>query len=128
MQFGKPFIILFFTGLAVILFLAASSVYRLPWSDSLRFLLAVFFLYYVPGNLLLKYSGVKNIVAGGRFFVSLGVGTVVVPVIYLFFRRYAVPDLVTQSLFAVTTLTWLVLLYRRGYVGRPPATRPAHQP
>ncbi len=111
-QAGKPFIILCVTGLVGILILAASLVYRLPWSDSLRFLLAVFFLFYVPGNLLLKYSGVENIVAGGLFFVSLGVGIVLVPVIYRFFRRYAVTDLVTQSFFALTALAWFVLVPR----------------
>jgi len=117
-QFGKPFIILFFTGLAVILILAASLVYGLPWPDTLRFLLAVFFLFYVPGSLLLKYSGVENIVTGGRFFVSLGVGTVVVPVIYLFFRRYAVPDLATKSFFALTALAWFVLVTRNLLAGK----------
>jgi hypothetical protein len=105
-QFGKPFIILFFTGLAGILIIASSLVYGLPWSDALRFLLAVFFLFYVPGNLLLIFSGVRTFVAGSRFFLSLGVGTVVVPMIYLFFRRYAVGDLVIQSFFVLTALAW----------------------
>ena len=89
----------------MILVLAASLVYGLPWSDSARFLLAIFFLFYVPGSLLLKYSGIENMVTGSRIFVSLGVGTVVVPVIYLFFRRYAVPDLVTQSFFSLLLLS-----------------------
>ncbi len=117
-QFGKPFIILFFTGLAVILVLAASLVYGLPWSESLRFLLAVFFLFYVPGSLLLKYSGVEDMVTGSQFLVSLGVGTVVVPVIYLFFRRYAVPDLVIQSFFALTAVAWFVLVPRNLLAGK----------
>jgi hypothetical protein len=117
-QFGKPLIILFFTALAGILIIAARLVYGLQESDSLRFLLAVFFLFYVPGNLLLRYSGVEYNITGGRFFLSLGVGTVVVPVVYLFLRRYQVPDLVTQSFFAVTALSWFVQVARNFVAGK----------
>jgi hypothetical protein len=52
-----------------ILFLAARFVYGPQGLDSLSFLRAVFFLFYVPGNLLLKYSGVENSITGSWLFL-----------------------------------------------------------
>jgi len=75
---GKLFMVLLIFMLVAIFSLAARFAYGLPLLDSLKFSLAVFFLFYLPGNLLLSYfePGVKGI--GSRFLLSLGVGAVIV--------------------------------------------------
>ncbi len=116
-EFNKLVIVLLFFTLITVIGITANLAYNLPWLDSLKFILAIFFLFYIPGNLLLKCARVKHIVSGGRFFLSLGIGSVVVPVIYLFFRRYALPDLITQSFFMVSAVAWMVLAFRNFLTG-----------
>jgi hypothetical protein len=102
------------TGLVLValLSLAAQFLYQIPPRTTLTFTLAVLVLFYLPGSLLFSGFAIRCEVYAGRFFLSLALGTVTVPVLYLFARRFGTPDLLTASFFAACAIAWAVKALR----------------
>jgi hypothetical protein len=50
--------------------------------------------------------------------MSLSIGMVVVPVIYLYFRRFAIPNLIIESFFVIAALAWCALAVHKYFAGK----------
>ena len=107
---GLPIPALFLLLLAGLIFYLA-GMYGLSWHDSLFWLIGIFLCFYVPGNILLQFFGPQNCTCIIRFFLSLGLGSAFVPLIYLFLRRWSLAGL-TLPLFLFLLAFWFFLLVK----------------
>jgi hypothetical protein len=88
------------------LIILAHNFYNLPWQESIGFELAVFYLFYIPGNLFLRFMKFEKIFNHGSHIISLATGTVVIPILYFAMRKIASPDLILQIFFVICGLYW----------------------
>lgn len=88
-------------------------VYGLAFFDTLKFFAGVFFLFYLPGSLLIRSVGLRFAYGLTYPVLALGTGTVVIPVFYKFLRYLNGPDYYALGLFGFCAISCLYLLIRR---------------
>jgi hypothetical protein len=115
------------TGLVVILislvlFLCLAFflklLYSLPLKDSLLWYVGLFYCFYIPGSLLLRYLSINKDEFFINLFHSIALGAALVPLVYLFLRRMSHPELIYPFGFAML-LIWLFLTvgdFKRGRI------------
>lgn len=106
---------------AVILFLSLAFFlklfYLVPIKDSLLWYVGVFFCFYIPGNLLVRFSDENNEEFFIGLFHSLALGTALTPLFYIILRKISHPEL--AYLFGIVIfLVWLLLNIRDFKQGR----------
>jgi hypothetical protein len=85
--------------------------YGLPLQFSLLWFLGVLLAFYVPGRVLLKSVGLVKDNFFSNIILSVGTGISVIPVVYLYVRRIAQPELILAVLF-IFTLVWIFSAFR----------------
>ncbi len=86
-------------------------MYSIPIRDSFLWFLGVFFYFFIPGSLLLRFLDFNKEEAFLRLFHSIALGTAFTPLFYMVLRRLSVPEMVLPVAFAAFLL-WLFLLYK----------------
>ena len=87
------------------------TIYAIPVRDSLLWFLGVFFCFFIPGSLLLRFLDFNKEEAFLRLFHSIALGTAFAPIFYMILRRISLPEMVLPVAFAAFLL-WLFLFYK----------------
>ncbi len=102
------FPILIQVSLLFSLALLMKALYSLPLEDSFLWYAGVFVYFYIPGSLLLRWLHPDGDEYFRRLFLSLGLGTALMPILYTILRRISVPELLYPSGFGFLIL-WSIL-------------------
>ncbi len=97
-----------FVALLFLLALLMKALYSLPLEDSFLWYAGVFVYFYIPGSLLLRWLHPDGDEYFRRLFLSLGLGTALMPILYTILRRISVPELLYPSGFGFLIL-WSIL-------------------
>jgi len=87
------------------------TLYTIPVRDSLLWFFGVFFCFFIPGSLLLRFLGFNKEEAFLRLFHSIALGTAFAPIFYMILRRLSLPEMVLPVALAAFLL-WLFLFYK----------------
>lgn len=87
------------------------TIYAIPVRDSLLWFLGVFFCFFIPGSLLLRFLDFEKEDAFLRFFHSIALGTAFAPIFYMILRRLSIPEMVLPVALAAVLL-WVFLFYK----------------
>jgi hypothetical protein len=104
-------VILIFLGILSFLSIFLELLYSLPLKDTILLYVGIFTLFYIPGNLILKYSDAKKDEYFVNLFHSLALGAALMPLIYALARAVSYPGL-AYWVEGIIILMWLGLFIK----------------
>jgi hypothetical protein len=91
--------------------LILKSLYSLPLQATFLWVFGVFLCFYVPGNLVMRWSHLNRDNFFLHLILSLSLGVALIPLVYTALRRISHPELV-YPFGGMLFLLWLILLFR----------------
>ena len=105
---SRLFLLLKILAATIVLALIGYAVHQLPVRDSLVFVLALFIIFYVPGDLLLRFSKLPDPFTGGRFIYSNALGLAIVSILYPVCRAFEIDQEYLYLPFILALFFWLL--------------------
>lgn len=101
-------VVLILIAIFICIALLLNLLYSLPLKDSFLWYAGIFFCFYIPGNLLVRYIGFDKDEYFVNFFHSTALGTALVPLVYTIMRRLSHPEFLYVFVI-VMFLFWFIL-------------------
>lgn len=105
--------LVFTLSILCLLAIMFKSFYELPLWESCSWFASVFICFFIPGSMFLKIIDYKENDFFIHTFLSLGLGVSIIPVVYLFARRYAHPEIFLVIIFVLMVL-WCFFATKNG--------------